>query len=148
MARADDGGVYVGAQLYGAYRVSSGDSDVSGGVTVGYRFNEYFGVETSYKKTHLDSDLSSDDEGGIHGAELALRGSYPVSDWLGLTAKAGAYRWRASGSETGGADRGTDAIVGAGQGLADLSQWHPADELRVAHRTDLQHRGVEHSRGV
>src|SRR5689334_22547315 len=96
-AHADDGGVYVGVQLYGAFHSTSseGGSDYSGGATVGYRFNEYWGVEASYKKTHLDSNDGALRAGDIHGAEVAVRGTLPLNDWLGLTAKAGAYRWQA-----------------------------------------------------
>ncbi len=111
---ADDRGVYVGAQVFGA-RHASGDSDVSGGVTLGFGLNAYFGVEASYKKTHLDPvAVLTGGSRGIDGVELALRGSHALNDWLGLTAKAGAYQWRSTDEVANGPERGTDAVVGAG----------------------------------
>lgn len=114
-AMAGEHGVYVGAQLYGARHGSAGDSDVSGGITLGFGVSEHFGVEASYKKTHLDgvSPLSGG-TGGINGVELALRGSRALNDRFGLTAKAGAYQWRATDEVADGPERGTNAVIGAG----------------------------------
>jgi hypothetical protein len=115
VAVAADGGVYVGAQVIGARHGSGGDSDVSGGVTLGFGVSEHFGIEASYKKTHLDYvSVLPGNGGGIQGVELALRGSHALNDWFGLTAKAGAYQWRAGDEVANGPDRGTDAVVGAG----------------------------------
>jgi opacity protein-like surface antigen len=114
-ASATDGGVYVGAQVIGARHASGGDGDVSGGVTLGFGVSEFFGVEASYKKTQLDYvSVLPGNGGGIQGVELALRGSRAINNWFGLTAKAGAYQWRASEEVANGPERGTDAVVGAG----------------------------------
>jgi hypothetical protein len=113
-AQADDSGLYLGVQLYGAFHSSSGSGDTSGGATIGYRFNEYLGVEASYKKTHLDAYAGSNRAGDIHGTELAVRGTLPLTDWLGLTAKAGAYHWQAGEWSPPSAHKGTDPVVGAG----------------------------------
>ncbi len=113
-AHADDAGIYMGVQLYGAFRSSSGDGDVSAGATLGYRFNPYVGVEASYKKTHLGHGDGFLVAGDIHDSELAVRGTVPLNDWLSLTGKAGAYHWRAGESPGWSPDRGTDPIVGGG----------------------------------
>lgn len=111
---ADDSGLYLGMQLYGAFRSSSGDGDVSAGGTLGYRFNQYLGVEASYKKTHLKTPYCCYTTGDIHGAEIAVRGTAPLSDWLSLTGKLGAYRWQAGEYPGWEPNRGTDPIIGAG----------------------------------
>jgi hypothetical protein len=114
-ASADDRGVYIGAQVFGARHASGGDSDVSGGMTLGIGLSQHFGVEASYKKTHLDAVSVLPGTGsGIDGVELALRGSHALNDWLGLTAKAGAYQWRSNDELASGPDRGTDPVVSAG----------------------------------
>ncbi|MEO8670134.1 MAG: porin family protein [Tahibacter sp.] len=114
VAQAEEAGFYVGAQIYGVRHSSPGGTDFSGGVTLGYRFNDYLGIEMSAKKTHVDSALSADEDHGVRGGELALRLRHDLSDWLGVTAKVGAYDWRDANRATLGSRRGTDAVVGAG----------------------------------
>lgn len=113
-AHADGRGVYVGVQLFGARYSSQDGGDASAGLTLGYGLNQYLGVEASFKSTHFETQSSSATAAGIDGTELALRGSHALTDWLGVTAKAGAYHWRATDTVANGADAGTDAIVGAG----------------------------------
>jgi opacity protein-like surface antigen len=113
-AEAEEAEIYVGAQLYGVRHSSPGGTDLIGGLTLGYRFNDYVGIEASVKKTHMGNALSGSDDHGVRGGEVALRLGHDLSDWLGVTAKIGAYDWRDTNSATLGARRGTDAVVGAG----------------------------------
>lgn len=112
----DASGVYLGAQVYNARfsRAGSfGSEDISGGLTLGWRFNRSLGLEASVKKTHLVS-MSIDPSGkGIHGIELALRGQHDFNDRFAATAKAGVYDWRQAGLWPYDKS-GTDAVVGAG----------------------------------
>lgn len=114
IAQADDAGLYLGAQLYSIRHSSPGGTDVSGSLTLGYRLNDYWGVEASAKKTHPDDAFSASHDNGVHGGELALRFRHDLSDWFGVTAKVGAYHWRDTGASELGAKRGTDAVVGTG----------------------------------
>jgi hypothetical protein len=114
-AFADERGVYIGAQIFGARHSSGADSDMTAGITLGIGLNRHFAVEAGYKKTHLDPVVPLPGSGsGIQGVELALRGNHALNDWLGLTAKAGAYQWSSTDDIAAGPDRGTDAVIGAG----------------------------------
>jgi hypothetical protein len=115
-AAGDDGGFYLGAQLYNARFSDAGEfggEDLSGGLTVGWQFNRVLGIEASAKKTHLTS-MSVDPSGkGVHGIELALRGRHDFNDRFALTAKVGAYDWQ-RGGQWPYLKSGTDPVVGAG----------------------------------
>lgn len=114
----------VHAQTTTAPGFSANDSYSTWAIGGGYRFNQYVGLEASYRdfgSLKVDGPGGSWSRGDLTGLEYGGFVAFPVTDNIELTARAGWNRWQSDWKNSGGGsgtNRGTEPYYGIGAAWA------------------------------
>jgi OOP family OmpA-OmpF porin len=120
-------GVSLGQAKYKSSDVSFSDkTDTAWRIYGGKQFTQNVGVEFGYRNlghAKFDAAASGKGESRADGYDLAVVGTLPVTDAIGVTARLGLYRWEANSSVNGGMTGSAASIsptygVGAKLGIA------------------------------
>jgi OOP family OmpA-OmpF porin len=102
--------LYAGVSL-GQAKVKTDDYDLSDKTDTAWRmyggkqFTQNVGVEFGYRnlgQAKFDAGASNNGEVRADGVDLAVVGTLPVTDAIGITARLGFFRWEANVSVDGG----------------------------------------------